>query len=158
MARVYLETSFISACVTRRTDVASLYRKQVSSEWWETQRSRHELFVSAEVTEELSHPKYPQSTQALELVNCAAMLEIGQAVHGFAEILVRERVMPGPAKGDAIHVAAATVHGCEYMLSWNVRHLANRSKLTHLLIVCTRSGLVAPQIITPELLWEYANE
>src|SRR5205085_6318242 len=52
MARVYLETSFISACVTNRTDVASLYRKQVSNEWWETQRSRHELFVSAEVTEE----------------------------------------------------------------------------------------------------------
>lgn len=46
MARVYLETSFISACVTDRTDTASLCQRQVSREWWDTQRSAHDLFVS----------------------------------------------------------------------------------------------------------------
>lgn len=62
--------------------------------------------------------------------------------------------MPKPVAGDAIHVAVAAVHGIEYVLSWNVRHLANPNKLRHLQSICLRSGLVAPQIITPELLWE----
>ena len=62
--------------------------------------------------------------------------------------------MPGPVAGDAIHVAAAAVHGVEYMLSWNVRHLATPNKIEHLGRVCARAGLLAPRILTPDLLWE----
>jgi len=44
MGRVYLETSFASACVTDRTDPASLYRRQASREWWSLQARRHDCF------------------------------------------------------------------------------------------------------------------
>ena len=44
MARVYLETSFFSACVTTRTDVASLFWRNESLGRMRTQRSRHEVF------------------------------------------------------------------------------------------------------------------
>lgn len=56
-------------------------------------------------------------------------------------------------EGDALHVAAATVHRVEYMLSWNVRHLANLNKVKHLAEVCRRAGYVPPIIVTPDLLW-----
>lgn len=62
--------------------------------------------------------------------------------------------MPGPLKGDAVHVAVAAAHGVEYMLSWNVRHLANPNKLEHMANVAMRAGLLAPRIVTPEFLWE----
>jgi len=39
-------------------------------------------------------------------------------------------------------------------MSWNVRHLANPNKTAHLRAVCRRLGLVPPQIVTPDLLWE----
>ncbi len=58
MARVYLETSFVSACVTKRDDAASVYRRQISADWWKDQRAKHELFVSEEVVAELSHPDF----------------------------------------------------------------------------------------------------
>jgi hypothetical protein len=154
MASVYLETSFISACVTNRTDAASVYRRQTSREWWQTQSSRHELFISAEVLAELSAPTYPASPEALEWANNLPLLDIDPEVRGFAEILVRERVMPSPVAGDALHVAAACVHAMDYLLSWNVRHLANPNKLTHLLTICIRAGFLPPRIITPDLLWE----
>jgi hypothetical protein len=54
MARVYLETSFVSACVTDRQDAASVYRHDVSNRWWAEQRARHEVSISAEVIAELS--------------------------------------------------------------------------------------------------------
>jgi hypothetical protein len=154
MARVYLETSFVSACVTDRQDPASLYRRQASQEWWATQRLRHALLVSAEVFDELSHPGFRGREEALRLITAIPRLSISEEVRGLARILVRERVMPGPIAGDAVHVAAATVHGVEYLLSWNVRHLANPNKLEHLRQVCRRVGLMPPLIVTPDLLWE----
>lgn len=51
-----------------------------------------------------------------------------------------------------MHVALATLHECEHLLSWNVRHLANINKAAHLRKVCARLGYVAPNIITPEVL------
>ena len=41
MAAVYLETSLVSACVTDRTDPASLYRREASMDWWQSQRHKH---------------------------------------------------------------------------------------------------------------------
>ncbi len=52
MARVYLETSFFSACVSKRTSAKSIAWREASNEWWLTQATRHELFVSGEVVAE----------------------------------------------------------------------------------------------------------
>ena len=158
MATVYLETSFVSACVTNRTDPASLYRKEVSLEWWATQSHRHQLYISAEVLAELSQPGFPCAEEALSQVEQVPLLAMNEEVQGLAILLVRAKVMPSPVAGDALHVAVASVHGMSYMLSWNVRHLANPSKLTHLRVVCLRAGLIPPQILTPDLLWEEQDE
>jgi len=154
VAKVYLETSYISACVATRTDAACVYRRQVSEEWWNNQRRHHELFISAEVIAELSDPEYPNSPAALKWIDGVPLLGLTEDVAGLATLLVRERVMPGPVAGDAVHVAAATVFSIEYMLSWNVRHLANVNKLEHLRVICRRAGYVPPLIVTPDLLWE----
>jgi hypothetical protein len=71
-----------------------------------------------------------------------------------ASVFVRERLFPVPAVGDALHVAVYAVHDVEYLLSWNVRHMANPNKTTQLQVICRRLGLVPPKILTPDLLWE----
>ena len=154
MARIYVETSFVSACVTDRTDAASVYRQQVSQDWWRSQSSKHELAVSAEVVAELSEPSYRGRIAALEWIGGLPLLAVTAEVRGLAKVLVREKVMPGPLAGDAVHVACACWHGIDYIVTWNVRHLANPNKLTHLRTIALRLGLVAPQIVTPDLLWE----
>jgi hypothetical protein len=154
MAKVYLETSFFSACVSDRTDVASIFRKQESQRWWALQMTAHAISISAEVVRELSDPRYPQRDPALAMTVSLNLLPINSDVTGLARILVRERVMPGPeGSGDAIHVAYATVYSTEYLLTWNVKHLANMNKVKHLQEVCRRIGYVPPTIITPNLLW-----
>ncbi len=158
MARVYLETSFVSACVTDRADAASVYRRDVSREWWETQCTRHDLFVSAEVLAELSLAPPATAAAAMDWVGKVALLAIDEETEGIAAVFVRAKVMPGPLRGDALHVATACRHGMEYILTWNVRHLANPNKVRHLNRVCWRLGLVPPQILTPDLLWEEEDE
>ena len=154
MAKVYLETSFVSACVSTRSDAASVYRRDTSLEWWRTQRQLHEINVSDEVVAELAYPAYPNREPALAFIADLTVLPISQSAVGLAEVLIRERAMPGPLKGDALHVAIATVAALDYILSWNVRHLANPNKIQHLRAICLKAGLLPPQIITPDLLWE----
>jgi hypothetical protein len=155
---VYLETSFVSACVTDRTDAASTFRRQTSIEWWNTQRVRHDLFLSAEVIAELSGPGFKQSAKALALVREVPLLALTEEVRGLARVLIREKVVPGPLAGDALHVAAACWHAMDYVVSWNVRHLANPNKLIHLRAICLRLELIPPRIVTPDLLWEELQE
>jgi len=155
MARVYLETSFFSACVSVRTSAKSLAWRETSNEWWQTQAARHELHVSDEVVAELSYPGFAQGPAALGMLRGLRLLKLNAEARGLAEILVREKVMPRPAvSGDALHVAAATVHGMDYLLTWNVQHMANPNKRTHFGMLCLRLGLIPPQIVTPDLLME----
>ncbi len=154
MARVYLETSFFSACVTTRTDVESQFWKQESLGWLKTQSRKHQLYISAEVLAELSQPSYPRSQDALSFVVGAEVLDVTTEVLGLARTFISEKVMPGPLEGDAVHVAAAVFHRMEYLLTWNVKHLANPRKRTHLTKVCLRAGFVPPEIVTPTNLWE----
>ena len=159
MARVYLETSFLSACVSDRTDARSVVRRDESRRWWVQQRGLHELLVSAEVIRELSSPAFPYSEEAVALTAEAETLAIDEEARGLAKILVREKAMPGPEEsGDALHVAVATVHQVDVLLSWNVRHLANRNKVAHLREVCRRVGYVPPEIVTPDVFWESGDE
>jgi len=126
-----------------------------SNEWWETQSGKHELFVSDEVVAELADPAFPGRESALDMLRGLTLVELSSEVRGLAEVLVREKLMPAPAvSGDAIHVAAATWHRLDYVLTWNVQHMANPNKRTHFATICLRLGLVPPQIVTPDLLQE----
>ena len=107
----------------------------------------------------MSAPEFPNSALALEMVRGLSMLDLTPEVTELAQLLVQEKVMPGPAtQGDAIHVAAAAYHGMDFILTWNVRHLANRNKRTHLAIICARLGLAPPILMTPDLLQEDEDE
>jgi predicted nucleic acid-binding protein len=130
VAKVYLETSFFSACVNTRAGAKALGWKASSNEWWQTQAKHHDLYISTEVLRELSHPAFLNRLQALSMTRGLESLEMTHEVEVFSELLVRESVMPQPdTGGDALHVAFAAVYKMDYILTWNVKHLANPNKL-----------------------------
>ena len=151
---VYVETSFVSACVTTRQDASSIHRRRESLEWWGSERRKHELVVSDEVLIELGNPAYPSRSDALDFIQELPVLAVNDEALGLARIFIDEQVMPLPLGGDAVHVAVATLAHAEYILSWNVRHLANPNKRVHLAKICMRLGIAPPIIVTPESLWE----
>ena len=155
MARVYLETSFFSACVSHRTSAKAITWRETSNVWWRVESAQHDLFISDEVVYELSAPTFVNGPAALRMLDGIQVLDLDEDTRGLAAILVREKLMPEPsARGDAVHIAAATRHRMDYVMTWNVKHLANPNKREHLAVVCLRVGFVPPQIITPDLLME----
>ena len=123
------------------------------------QADRFELFVSPTVVKELSAPGFPNSTAALAMLKGLPTLSQPAEVIELAKLLVEEHVMPRPADGgDALHVATATAHRMNYVLTWNVRHMANPNKRTHFGVICMRLGLLPPLFVTPDLLQESQND
>lgn len=152
MARVYLETSFLSACVTTRNTSRASYEREMSLAWLEAERSSNDLFIADPVIIELSAPAYRDRESALELASQFRLEPITPAMETFAIILAERFVMPQSLQGDALHVAAAVLLEADLLLTWNVKHLANDSKQPHLRAVCLENGFVAPRVARPDIL------
>jgi hypothetical protein len=155
MSSVYLETSFFSECCTIRTSEIARGRRATSLHWWTDYASKFDLYISGEVVRELSSPDFPQEVRepAMAMLRGLTLLPTTPEVVLFAEMLVDERVMPGPANGgDALHVAVSVVHQVDYLLTWNQRHLANPNKRAHLTIIAARARLRLPELVTPDLM------
>ncbi len=152
MARVYLETSFFSACVTTRSSSRAQYEREMALTWLNAEQSGNTLFLSDSVVAELSAPNYRERDEALELASQFLIEPITPAMETFAIILAERFVMPQDLQGDALHVAAAVILKADLILTWNVKHLANQNKQPHLRAVCIENGFVPPRIARPDIL------
>jgi hypothetical protein len=55
-----------------------------------------------------------------------ATLRITDAAGEIAAHLVASGAVPRTAVEDALHIAVAAVHGVDYLLTWNCKHIAKR--------------------------------
>jgi hypothetical protein len=62
--------------------------------------------------------------------------------------------VPRRAVVDATHVAIATVHGVDYLLTWNCAHIANAMMRGRIETICRKAGYEPPVLCTPEELME----
>jgi len=151
---VYVETTIPSALFSERDDAASVYRRGLTRQWWDQQAQAYELTTSEAVLAELAAGKYPGQNDALALAQELPLVEITDEVLAVARAYVRHQLMPTPASGDALHLALASVHELGYLLTWNIRHLANPNKVDRMTVINRRLGLLTPGIVSPEMLWK----
>ncbi len=71
-----------------------------------------------------------------------------------AAILMRRGALPAKAATDALHLAIATIHKMDYLVSWNCRHLVNTHILNQVFRVLKTEGYNMPQVQTPESILE----
>jgi hypothetical protein len=80
------------------------------------------------------------------------VLEVTEKAESLTEAILSNGVIPPRAVRDAAHIAVATIHGIDYLLTWNCKHLANAQISRRILSVCERLGHRMPIICTPEEL------
>lgn len=156
--RVYLETSFISylaAALQQRTvtDVNRAHRQLSSFLWWTTHRNRFELFISETVFKECSIGHADSVRQRLQILSAAETLTSTRGIIEMTKRLIEPiGPLPRKAEADATHIAFASVYGCDYLLTWNFRHIANALLQPALNRVVQSHGYQPPIICTPEQL------
>jgi hypothetical protein len=68
--------------------------------------------------------------------------------------MLKLAALPQKAKADALHIAVATVHGMDYLLTWNCTHIANAIMRPKIESICRAAGYEPPVICTPPELVE----
>jgi hypothetical protein len=147
--RVYIETTIPSAYFDERLSPEMVARRDTTRRWWGIARERYELVTSPAVLEELQAGPPVAREAWLALIANVRVLETEPQIPDITSAYVAFKVMP-PA--DAEHLAFASLYACEYLLTWNFKHLANPNKSVHIQWMNNRLGLLVPRIVAPPAL------
>lgn len=153
---VYLETTVISYLTAWRSPQLMMAAQQEATRiWWDEQKNRFDLFVSQAVIEEASSGDLQAAQRRLSVLEGIPELDINDSVRDLAKSLLADSPLPEKAEIDALHIAIATVHGIDYLLTWNCRHIANAALRHQIDALCESADYQAPVLCTPlELMGE----
>jgi predicted nucleic acid-binding protein len=152
--KVYVETTIVSYLVARRTrNLIVGAHQELTRRWWR-QRRRFEIFVSPLVIEEASRGDVAARSRRVRLLRDLALLEVNDDSRAVGRQLLAKGSLPAQAAGDALHIALAAVHGMEYLVTWNCRHIANAWMRSRIEQVIRGLGYEPPILCTPEELLE----
>lgn len=146
---IYVETSIPSFYYESRSEPEMQARCQWTRRWWTHAGERYQLFTSEAVLDELGRGSYPSQADCLALMRNIPILTLEPAVADIVGAYIRHKLMPADPGGDALHLALASYHKCDFLLTWNCQHLANANKFGHIRRVNTRLGLYSPELVTP---------
>jgi hypothetical protein len=153
--KIYLETSFISYVTARPSrDLIIAAHQQITREWWDSRKKEFSLFISQLVVDESSQGDTEAASERLEVIKVIPVLELNDLALGLARGFLKSGIIPEKAVEDSIHISLATVHGMDYLLTWNCKHIANASIRNKIAEICHNFGFEIPIICTPEELME----
>lgn len=152
---VYVDTTVVSYLTARRSrDIVTAAHQQVTREWWPTARSRFNLVVSDLVIEEAGAGDPSASRARLAALEGTEIIRATAESRSLTEQVLATSALPRRAAPDAAHVAMAATNGVDYLVTWNLRHMAGAPARAAIEQACRRAGYRPPIICTPEQLPE----
>ena len=88
----------------------------------------------------------------LEMLAEIPVLEVTSEVERLARALIDAGLVPASVASYAVHIATASVHGVDFLVTWNFKHIVNPHIRRRLRQEVTRFGFVLPVLCTPEEL------
>lgn len=153
-ATVYIETTIPSFLTARQSrDLIIAGRQQMTRLWWETRRDKYALRISDFVLEEAGKGDSRAAEKRLEVLEGIDLLEIDEEVFKLTKIILNSGLISDKASADAGHIAVASRHGVDYLITWNCTHIANAEILRYINLIVSNAGYYLPTICTPDELF-----
>jgi hypothetical protein len=152
-ARVYIETTIVSYLAARRSrQPVTAARQLITQRWWESERAKYELVISEVVETECERGDPVLVRRRRELLSTLSLVPVDESIIELAKLLIAPGALPRNAAPDAVHIAAASVAECEFLLTWNFRHIANVRIRREVERILANHGYTRTTICTPEEL------
>ena len=145
---LYLETSVIGAYL----DNGDPFRRDLTIRWFEHELPEYQVYSSLLVQRELERVEEPHRTGYLKIIETMEQLELTEEVAILADGYISRGIFHRKFMADALHVAMASFHKIDYLVTWNFGHLANVRKQARVRLFNTAAGFFSPVIVTPEFL------
>jgi hypothetical protein len=118
-------------------------------EWWDVHRPNFDLFVSQFVIDECCQGDPKAAEERMFYLENISVLDANSEVEKLAEAISDVLQIPAKARIDAFHIAMASVHGIQFLLTWNCKHIANPEHRPKIERSCRDLGMEPPLICTP---------
>jgi len=157
--RIYLDTSVINFLFV---DDAPEFRK-ITEDFFRNyvKPQKYEVYVSNVALAEIERtPDEERRSQLLGAIREYGLnlLTVGDEAARLADVYLQEGIVPAKKIEDAQHIAIATCHQLDVLLSWNFKHLANIQKQWAVRIVNEREGYFYPLLLTNPMEVLYEND
>jgi len=149
---VYIETTIPNFYHDLRSSEAVATRRAWTRMWWASAADKYDRLTSEIVVEELSAGTSKLVPLRLALLKDLPQIAVTVNVEDVARTYIHNKLMPAHPGGDAFHLALASYFDCDFIVTWNCRHLANPNKFAHIRELNRRLGLPTPEIVTPQQL------
>jgi hypothetical protein len=150
---VYIETTIPSYLVARPSrDLLMAGHQQTTQIWWQEHRDEYELYISQLVIRECEAGDAEMAAKRSAILTGIPALELGPDSLELATRLITNGPLPSKAENDAFHIAVAAVNAMDYLLSWNLKHIANAAMRKGIEKICRDAGFEPPVICTPDTL------
>lgn len=151
---LYLETSVIGAYL----DNGEPFRRDLTIRWWEHEMPEYRAVISPLVISELQRTPEPHRTGYLKLAADLEQVELSDEAAILADGYIARGIFSRRYIADALHVALASFHKVDYLVTWNFGHLANVRRQARIRLFNTAAGFFVPMIVTPEFLVSELSE
>ena len=117
---VYLDTSVVSYYTSKPSrDIVALAHQEITRQWWHNAINRYTVFISEVVVEEASFGDPDAAKRRLKELIDFPPLELDDVVEEMAKIYTERLDIPEKSFRDAAHLAVASVHGIDHLVTWN---------------------------------------
>jgi predicted RNase H-like nuclease len=148
---VYVETSIPSYLVAEPSGVLVIAaRQKLTHDWWEHLRPHFALAVSEFLVEEIEQGDPEYASRRRDAIDGLPVLANSAEVRSLTEEYTARLGLTGRALIDVPHLAYAAVYELDYLLTWNMKHLANDRMLERLQRVNDDLGRPTPLVRTPD--------
>jgi predicted nucleic acid-binding protein len=143
--RIYLDTSIFSAYYDDRAPD----RRAQTEEFW-ARIAAFEASTSELAREELQKtPDHDRRMKLLKLLDSLDVHSVTEKIKKLAQDYVKAGVFAPVMLNDAVHIAAAVITRQDILLSWNFKHMVNRTRRAKVNEVNISKGLPSIEIIAP---------
>ena len=153
--KVYIESTVVSYLTAEPSrDLLAAAHQQITREWWQRVLPLCEPYVSPVVLEEIVKGDREQARRRLDAVSGMSSLTMNQDIHRLANLYFTKIDLPERAMADAFHLALATWHQMDYLVTWNCSHIASGRVRAILERLNAKAKLHKTVMCTPEELME----
>jgi len=117
---LYLDTSIPNFVLAKELPAEQFITKALFNE---IKMGKHKAFISRVVIDEISRTSEPKRTRLLSLVKDFEVLDVTPECETLAGEYIRNGTIPQKYEADALHIAIATIHNMDILVSWNFAHI-----------------------------------
>ena len=153
MPTAYIETTVPSYYTSRTArSIAQTSRHLATREWWDGGCSGFDLVTSTETLNEAGSGDPDMAKERLALLRAIRVIPVTEEAADLARALIASGLVPVIASPDAVHIALASVHGIDFLVTWIFKHIANPHVRERLRKKIIDSGYRMPVMCSPEQL------